>query len=353
MPELKDEIDKIVSTSSRRLLAVAPPPIRYWLLWDVLQKSSDDPQVLSAKEDCRSYPPRVKLLSSLRDDGTWPIPQPKRMAEEAGPGPPYGWTYITMLRNLDALGDALADKGDGLVGAALERILGWQAPDGHIPGPVRRFPLPHYNGYALRCLVVLGMRTDPRVKRLRSWLLDSQREDGGWVIPYLQDMRYLPRFRHMRMRDFERMADEGRIPYEPEDPRLAEVPSCTWTTMMVVRGLVSEPNPRVDRSIARGAEFFLERFFKENRHPTFYKDSAHWTKLRYPTYFGSGLCALDILTSMGFGAEDERMERPVRWLMGMRMKDGFWSQSDRPHPEKDLWITEVALSILARYSRSY
>ena len=47
------------------------------------------------------------------------------------------------------------------------------------------------------------------------------------------------------------------------------------------------------------------------------------------------------------------MDKPIRWLLGARSKDGFWSQSDRPHPEKDLWITEVALSVLARYSRMY
>lgn len=353
MPGLRKEIDNVVAASSKKLLPIAPPPIRYWLLWDVMQKPSDDPQVLSALEDCASYPPRVKLLSSLREDGTWPIPQPRRMTEEAGPGPPYGWTYVTMLRNLSDLGDALADRRDGRVNIVLERILGWQAPDGHIPGPVHRFPLPHYNGYALRCQVVMGMGDDPRVKKLRAWLMEAQRDDGGWVIPYIQDMRYLPQYKHMRMREFERLADEGLLQYDPEDRRLAEVPSCIWTTMMVVRGLASERHTKADQSITRGAEFFLERFFKENHHASFYKDPKHWTELRYPTYLGSGLCALDILTSIGFGAGDDRMERPIRWLLGMRKKDGFWSQSDRPHPGKDLWITEVALSILARYSRSY
>jgi hypothetical protein len=46
------------------------------------------------------------------------------------------------------------------------------------------------------------------------------------------------------------------------------------------------------------------------------------------------------------------MERPINWLAGSRSADGFWNQSERPHPEKDQWITEIALSILNRYSES-
>ncbi len=352
MPALKDEIDKVVSESSRRLLAVAPPPIRYWLLWDVLQRDADDEMVLDASAGCATYPPRLRLLSTLREDGTWPITTARRAEEDAGPGPPYGWTYVAMLRNLDTLGDYRTSRPEGNVAASTERILGWQTDEGYVPGPWARYPLPHYNGYALRALTILGMEEDPRVARLRDWLLSEQRDDGGWSIPYLQDVRYLPEYRHMKVRDFMGLVDRGEVPRDDEAWR-HEPPSCLWTTMMAVRGLVAGEGRVTDRRVLRGAEYFLDGFFKANHHPTFFRDKAHWTKLKYPTYFGSGLCALDLLTFMGFGPEDERMDRPVRWLLGARSKDGFWCQSDRPHPEKDLWITEVALSILARYSRLY
>jgi hypothetical protein len=352
LPELKAEIDRVVEDSSRKLLKSAPPPVRYWLLSDVLLRPPDDRELVSTVAQCKTHQPRLKLLEEMREDGTWPISPMRKMAEDAGPGPPHGWTYITMLRNLDTLGDNLTTKDEGHVGAAIERILGWQAKEGYIPGPTHAFPLPHYNGYALRNLVVLGMAEDARVRKLDKWLLGRQRSDGGWAIPYVQDMRYLPQYRHMRMGEFVRLADHGQIPYV-SDGRSDDVPSCIWTTMMVVRGLVAGPVVRKDRRIVRGCEFFLDRFFKENPHATFFKDRGHWTKLRYPTYFGSGLAALDLLTFMDFGPGDERMDKPIRWLLSKRSKDGFWSQSDRPHPLMDLWITEVALSILARYSRMY
>jgi len=352
LPTLKQEIDKIVEESSKKLLRVAPAPVKYWLLWDVFDGTNDSLRLQEAAAECKVYPPRLRLLAELNEDGTWPISRTRKMAEDAGPGPPYGWTYITMLRNLDALGDSLTTKDEGRVGTAIERILSWQTEEGYIPGPWERFPLPHYNGYALRNLAVLGMWRDPRVRKLERWLLEHQRRDGGWVTPYIQDIRYLPQYRHMKKRDFIRLANQGQIPYT-KDQRLDDIPSCLWTTMMVVRGLLAGSTKRRDKRVIRGAEFFLDGFFKENYHVTFFKDQGHWTKLKYPTYFGSGLCALDLLTFLGFGPGDDRMDKPIRWLMGARSNDGFWSQSDRPHPEKDLWITEVALSILARYSRMY
>ena len=102
----------------------------------------------------------------------------------------------------------------------------------------------------------------------------------------------------------------------------------------------------------KGAEFFLDRFFQRNYHSVFYKSEANWTMLKYPTYFGSGLCALDILTYMGFGPDDPRMDKPIRWLLGARSKDGFWHRFERPQPVTDQWITVIALSALSRYARA-
>jgi hypothetical protein len=106
------------------------------------------------------------------------------------------------------------------------------------------------------------------------------------------------------------------------------------------------------KEVKRGADFFLDRFFKPNFHSVFYRSASNWTKMKFPTYFGSGLCALDILTWLGFGANDPRMDRPIRWVLSLRTNEGFWGQSERPHAEKDQWITEIALSILNRYGES-
>lgn len=342
----------MVEESARKLLQIASPPLRYYLLTDLMGKAEHEPIVQRTLEECRTYPPKLKLLGTMREDGTWPIPKQRRIEEGKGPGPPYGWTYITMLRNLYHLGEHRAVRSDGFIEWSLEKILSWQAPEGYIRGPWGPgFPLPHYNGFALRTLILFGMERDPRVQKLIHWLFSIQRPDGGWIIPYVEDMKYLPQYKSLRQEDFYILLREGKLPsYYPEDHY--QVPSCIWTTMMVVRGFCQSYKIPEKAEVRRGAVFFLDRFFQKNLHSMFYQSADHWTRLRHPTYFGSGLLGLDLLTWLGYGAKEPRLDRPIKWITGARGQDELWHESGRPHPEHDQWISETGLSILNRYSES-
>ena len=343
------EIGKVVEESTSRLLQLSPPPIRYFLLTDALGRDKDDPIVQQVVRSVAEYPPRIRLLKSLRQDGTWPISKSRSIEESKGPGPPVGWTFETMLQNLYTLGDYVTRNDEGNVPAALERILGWIGDEGYILGPkTAAFPMPHYNAFALRDLLQFEMDDDPRTKNLTSWLLSMQRDDGGWNIPYMQDLRYLPQYRHMKASAFwELINGDERPPYDSSEYK--DTPSCIWTTMMVVRALSWSKELAFGKEARRGADFFLDRFFRKNHHTSFYHSEENWTSLKYPTSQGSGLTALDILTYIGYGPDDERMEKPIRWLLSCRSKDGLWHRARRPHPEKDLWITETAITILRRY----
>jgi hypothetical protein len=346
------EIERVVQESTGKLLQVSVPPVRYWLLVDTLGKDIDDPQVRRTIEECRSYLPRLKILRSLRKDGTWPIPASKKAKEDAGPGPPVGWSYVTMLRNLQLLEDMFTDRREGYISAALERILSWQSKEGYILGPKHdAFPLPNYNGYAVRTLFIYGMEDDPRVRKLADWLLSIQRKDGGWVIPYQQDVRYLPDYKNMEM---SRFIEQVRTHKTPEsDPKgFQNIPSCIWTTMMVVRGLARSEKYRKRRELTRGADFFLDRFFKRNWHESYQYSEKYWTMLKYPMFPGTGLTALYLLTLLGYGPSDKRMEEPIRWLLNARHSDGFWWQSDRPFLQKDQWISGFAVDVLNRYAKN-
>lgn len=347
-----NEVQSIVEESSRKLLQISRPPVRFYLLADVKELPLDDPQVINTLNEMKQMPRRIRLLQTLNPDGTWPISRSRRLAEASGPGPPYGWTYITMLRNLYDLREHQVTIDEGNVRAVLEKILGWQTKEGYIPGPqTDLFPYPHYNGFALRSLAAFGMKDDPRVKRLVRWLLNTQRTDGGWLIPYLQDVRYLPQYRFMKIQTFMKAIREGGVPeYDPQ--QFGNIPSCIWTTMMVLRGFCRNYETAKLDTTRAAADFVLDRFFQKNYHPTFYRSADNWTRLKYPTYLGSGLLALDILTWLGYGADDKRMDKPIRWLMGMRDRDKLWSQSGRPHAEKDQWISATVLCILSRYARS-
>lgn len=52
-------------------------------------------------------------------------------------------------------------------------------------------------------------------------------------------------------------------------------------------------------------------------------------------------------------ADDSRTQKLIEWLLSKRSKDGLWCRADRPNPEKDQWISEIAIGILARYADMY
>ncbi|MDH3364474.1 MAG: hypothetical protein OEM29_00475 [Thermoplasmata archaeon] len=349
---LKRDINRAVEQSTRRLFKVAVPPVKFWLLTYVMGKGIEDHEVQKALEETKKYGPRVKLLDKLREDGTWPISSQRKAEENAGPGPPYGWTYITMLRNLFWLIEYCADPDEGYIEESLDKILSWQDDEGFIKGPMDdMIPRPHYNGFALAVLRGFGRkRTEPGISRIADWLFRSQRADGGWNIPYLQDMRYLPEYKSMKLGKFKEMVSQGKtVEYAAED--YDHIPSCYWTTVGVLRGLGWIPSHERINDSRRGGSFVLNGFFKRNYHPGFYKSEINWRVLKFPTYYGSGLTALDSLVYLGFGPEEHRMEMPIRWLLSARAKDGFWYQTERPHALNDQWLTVVTLCVLSFYSR--
>lgn len=346
------QIGRIVEQSSNKLFQVSSPPVKCWLLTEVMGKDEHDAVLKNVLRQCETYAPKMKLLAKLRPDGTWPIPKHKKIAEDAGPGPPIGFTYRTVLWNLHALSDYRAARDEGNVGAALQNLLRWQCDEGYIPGPwTDAFPLPYFNGHAAHALLSFGLERDNGVRKLMAWLLSMQRKDGGWNIPYIMDMHYLPEFRWMRIHEFIaflKRTDKSAI----DLAKFQHVPSCQWSTMLVVWGLIESPRLARSGAVKRGAEFFLNRFFKKNNHVAYYYTEKHWTTLTYPVRFGNGLMALDILTRLGYGPDDPRMDKPISWLLGARSPDGIWSQSMRPSPDRDQWISLVALRTLARYART-
>lgn len=109
----RGDLERVVEESTQKLLRIAVPPVKYWTNRFVLQQSDDDPQQRKALAECESYPPRVRLLRALREDGTWPVTNSRASAERRGSGPPFGWTYTTMLRNLYELAEYKTPRTEG------------------------------------------------------------------------------------------------------------------------------------------------------------------------------------------------------------------------------------------------
>jgi hypothetical protein len=350
---MKQEIERVVNETEKKLNQMAVPPVKRWVQEYVLGRDPEEPILHRIIQETKIYTPMLKMLTKQNSDGTWPIPKDRKAEEDEGPGPPYGWTYITMLRNLYMLHEYWVPRDEGYINEALELILSWQDPEGYIRGPEPdMIPRVYYNGLALGVFIKFGMSRDPRIAAITDWLLKTQRPDGGWNVPYIQDMKYRPEFAHMKMSEFISLKMAGKTPeYDPRE--YDEIPSCIWTTLGALRGISNYRTFNRDERIRKAGDFILDRFFKRNYHPSFYQSDKNWTMLKFPTYFGSGLTALDTLIHLGFGPEDERMQKPIRWVLDSRSKDGLWHRSERPHPIDDQWISMLCLIILWHFHEMY
>jgi hypothetical protein len=347
---LADEIGRMVDESANRLLQSSSPSMRYWVLKDIMRKDREDLVLQRALSECERYPPRLRILEGMNPDGTWPVPGARRNGGNGRARDGAYAAHTTMLKNLLRLLHFVTPPGDPRVDASLERLLSWQTGDGYIKGPVSNgLPQPHYNGHALYVLVGLSPYENQRLNKLADWLIHAQRKDGGWNMPYLQDVRYLPEYRDIGMDEFvDLMRTEERERHDPGE--LQDVPSCHWTTMMVLWGLNEMLWTRRSKCVERGADFLLGRFFQRNPHSNFFESEKNWRALKYPHNKCSGLAALDVLVKAGMGPDDPRMEKPIRWLMSARYRDGMWTDSDRPHSETGQWITLLALWVLSQYA---
>ncbi len=142
-------------------------------------------------------------------------------------------------------------------------------------------------------LTRFGYADDLRVRKLYDWLLEDQRDDGGWNC------------------------SQGT-------PGTLDV----WEPLAAFAALPkANRSPKMEQAVATGAEFYLERkLFKEGR------PYAPWLRLHYPNhYFYDILVGLDVLTQLGFGG-DRRLEPALKLLTEKRQRDGTWL-TDRSHPD--------------------
>jgi hypothetical protein len=144
-----------------------------------------------------------------------------------------------------------------------------------------------------RMLTQFGYADDVRVRKLYDWLLEDQREDGGWNC-------------------------------SRDTPGTLDV----WEPLAAFATLPkAQRSSKMEQAIARGAEFYLERkLFEEG------KPYAPWLRLHYPNhYFYDILVGLDVLTQLGY-AGDRRLRPALKILSSKRRADGTWL-SDRVHPD--------------------
>lgn len=271
------------------LLQEEQPSVRYFTLMDLLDRRIDDHDVVAA----RSRIPRIgwaaDRLRTQGPDGYWERRPPKNVKEwvDFMYYPKYGSTNWIAL----ALSDMGLDKSNHgirkLAGAFFDYKLLLGSPFNFFHEEVC------VAGNTARLMTRFGYSDDRRITRLFDWLIEDQRDDGGWNC------------------------EQGK----------GGTLDC-WEALAAFAAIPSERrSPKMNESVQRGAEFYLSRqLFREgSKYPP-------WLRFHYPNhYYYDILLGLDILTQLGFGG-DKRLLPALEIVKKRRMRDGRWKM-DRVHPD--------------------
>ncbi len=309
----------------RWLLEGADPSIRLRVLTSLLDRSASDPEVVRARKEIGKAGWAARMLEEQHPEGHW---------DTAGTTGPelYRPKYIATNWRLIVLSDFGVPGTNPRIAKALRlfvRRMG--GPSGGFGGKESEVC---FTGNAVRMLVQFGRLDEPQLARAIDWLVRHQKKDGGWHC-----------FR----------SSTGTLD--------------GWEAMAAFASFPASLRSRaVDRSVERGAEFYLDRgLLREGP-----REYAPWLRLHYPVhYYYDYLVGLDFLTALGYG-DDRRIRPALDRLEARRNNDGTWNL-DAVHPDSDdpnyrpkppfypmwleppgspsRWITTTALVALKRAGR--
>jgi hypothetical protein len=271
------------------LLEKEQPVVRYHTLVDLLGRGEDDPEVKLA----RSRIPRVGwAYDQLRQQGPkgfWEPHEPKNVGEWVN----FLYFPTYLATNWRAL--VLSDFGLDSTNPQIKKVAGLIFEYKLRLGSPFNFFYEEacISANTARMMTRFGYADDRRVRKLFDWLLEDQREDGGWNCS---------------------QGTPGTLD--------------AWEPLAAFAALPkAKRSSKMEQAISRGAEFYLERkLFEEGRR------YAPWFRLHYPNhYYYDILVGLDVITQLGF-AGDRRLRPALKILTEKRRRDGTWLM-DRLHPD--------------------
>ena len=255
-------------------------------------------------------PAVTKIIKHQRDDGTWPT-------KAAGQGEEITkqLVLIELLENLRALAILGGSKRWPSVQKGMTALLGFQHEDG-------RFPLLYHHHAAIGSLLIeLGLIRNPAVHKAAHWILERQREDGGWLHP--------------------QMAAKTKHPA-----------SCIWTTAEVLNFLTRYQTLRIKERLERAGEFRLGRALQPNT-TTLLPEAGAWNVLSTSTqgvrmFQGGTLKVLEGLAPAGFNPSHSGFKKLYDWLIDQQLENGYFPRIAGMDNEGDAWVTVRALGVIRR-----
>lgn len=310
--------------------------VRYFTLTDLLEKSTDNSEVIDAKKQIMNLDVVQKILSKQNPGGYWFEPENF-----------YAKTkYRGTVWNFIILAEIGADKNDKRIKNTAEFILNNSQDSksggfahrrsktkGGLPGMV----IPCLTGNMIWSLIRFGYLDDLRVQKGIEWITKYQRFDDG--------VQNLPE-------DW---------PYKSHKACFSKH-SCHMGVVKSLKALSEIPKNKrskeVRKTIDDAVEYLLIHHIYKRSHNLSKVSKPSWLQLSFPHMYQADILEiLDILTLLGI--KDERMQDAVDILISKQDEQGRWNlertfngrfianieQKDKPSK----WITLNALKVLKRY----
>lgn len=318
------------------LLEDTNPSVRYYALREILEKSTDAPEVVTAKNALMKSHVITKILDKKHPDGYWGVPEDFYIRSK------YKgtvWSFIILA----ALG---ADKNDTRIQKTCEFILhnsqdpssggfSYQSSSKGVGAPGK--VLPCLTGNMLWSLIRFGYIDDPRVQKGIKWITTYQRFDDG--------EQNLPK-------DW---------PYKAHKSCFSKH-SCHMGVVKSLKALAEIPtnkrNTDVKKTIEKAVEYLLIHHIYKRSHDLSKKSKPGWLHLGFPHMYQTDILEiLDILTRLG--VKDERMQDAVDIVVSKQNDQGRWILENtfngrfitniETKGKTSKWITLNALRMLKRH----
>jgi hypothetical protein len=271
------------------LLEKNQPAARYYTLLNLLERKPDDREVRESRSRIGRIGWAADQLRQQGPHGFWERREPRNVSEYVDflYYPIYHATNWRALVLADLGLDSTDPRIQKLAKVIFETKLRLSSPFNFF------YEEMCISGNTARMMTRFGYGDDRRVRKLFDWIIEDQREDGGWNCS---------------------QGTPGTLDAWEPLAAFAAVPK-------------SKRSPKMTQAIDKGAEFYLERkLFEEG------KRYAPWFRFHYPNhYFYDVLVGLDVITQLGFSG-DRRLRPALELLKEKQRRDGTWNL-DKAHPD--------------------
>jgi len=266
------------------LLDESSPSTRYLTLVKLLHKPEEASEVKAARHAISLFDPVRRLLEAQRPQGYWG--RDKR---------PYLGVakYLITLEHLAFRGD------DERVHTAIHHLFeNAQMDDGAFTAADfergREGVVPCFTANAVHLLHWFGYGEDGRTQKAVDYLLQTQRDDGGWLC-------------------FE---------------RVKKTHACFWATAKVLRALEALPPERQVREVQEARQAAVQLFLDNGlyrHHSEFGKVSTRWFEFARPLFASTDVLEVLELVAPFVSPDDERIQEGLRLILKKQDRRGRWS----------------------------